>query len=146
MITAKWKEGIGFFSKADANKVAEEIRSIGDNATPQQIVDKARDESTELHKCFEWDDTVAAEQWRKQQARIIVCHLVIREDTVPTDRPEVRYFFKPKPDEGYKPTQIIVRKEDEYQQLLAQAWAELQAFKVKYAMLNELQEIFELIK
>ena len=146
MITAKWKEGYGFFSKADANKVAQEIRSIGDDATTQQIVDKARDESTELHKCFEWDDSVAAEKYRLVQARYVVCQLVIKEDEVPTDRPEVRFFYKPDKAEAYKPTQVIVRKEDEYQKLLAQAWAELQAFKVKYAMLNELQEIFELIK
>lgn len=146
MIKAKWKKGIGFFNQADPDKVAQEIRSIGKSATPQQIVDKARNTDTELHKCFEWNDSIAAENWRRQQARVIVCNLVIKEETMPTDRPEIRYFFKPNPDEGYKSTQVIVKKEDEYQKLLVQAWAELQAFKVKYAMLNELQEIFELIK
>lgn len=118
MITAKWKEGYGFFNKADANKVAQEIRSIGENATTQQIVDKARDESTELHKCFEWDDAVAGEKYRLVQARYVVCHLVIQEEKVPTDRPEVRFFYKPEKSDGYKPTQVIVRKEDEYQALL----------------------------
>lgn len=146
MITAKWKEGYGFFNKADANKVAQEIRSIGENATTQQIVDKARDESTELHKCFEWDDAIAGEKYRLVQARHVVCQLVIKEDTVPTNRPEVRFFYKPEKSDGYKPTQVIVKKEDEYQKLLVQAWSELQAFKVKYSMLSELQEIFELIK
>ena len=71
MIVAKWKEGIGFYKGISAQKVAEEIASIGESATPQQIVDRARDENSELHKCFEWDDSIAAENWRKQQARII---------------------------------------------------------------------------
>jgi len=145
MITAKWKEGYGFFAHADAQTVAEEIMSIGSDATAKQIVEKARDESTELHKCFEWDDSKAAEKYREEQARAVVRLLVIKEETIPEDRPEVRYFFKPKSDEGYKPTKVIVRKEDEYQALLQQAWGELHAFKVKYSMLNELQEIFDLI-
>lgn len=146
MITAKWKQGYGFFAKADAQTVAEEILSIGENATPRQIVEKARDASTELHKCFEWDDGIAAEKYRERQASEVVRLLVIKEEAIPEDRPEVRYFFKPKKEEGYKPTHVIVRKEDEYQRLLAQAWAELQAFKRKYSMLTELQEIFDLIQ
>lgn len=145
MITAKWKEGYGIYQRANAQTVAEEIMAIGDDATPQEIVAKARDDSTELHKCFEWDDDLAAEKYRLIQAREIVRHLVIKEDEVPKDRPEVRFFFKPNKDEGYKPTKVVVRKEDEYQRLLAQAWAELQAFKQKYSCLVELKEILELI-
>ena len=51
--------------KADAQKCADEIMEICDeleSATPQQILDKARDSNTELHKCFTWDDTEAAEK------------------------------------------------------------------------------------
>ena len=145
MITAKWKEGFGFYKDADAQTVAEEILSMGEDVSAKQIVDKARDISTELHKLFEWDDGIAAEKYRESQARQIICHLVIQEETVPEDRPEVRYFFKTEPSEGYKPTQTIVRKEDEYKSLLAQAYADLQAFKRKYACLEELREILDLI-
>lgn len=148
MITAKWKQGFGsLYKTADANKVAQEIIGIGESATPQQILDKARSKKTELHKCFEWDDTVAAEKWRLQQARFIVCHLVIEEEEVPTERPEVRMFYKTEPahDSGYKQTRIIMAKEDDYKALLAKAWSELRAFKAKYQMLTELAEIFALI-
>ena len=70
MIIATWKMP-GLF-KADAQKVAEEIKSIGDEVTAEQIVELARDEDTELHKCFDWNDQTAAEKWRKQQARQIL--------------------------------------------------------------------------
>ena len=43
--------------KADAEKVSKEIESIP-NATPSRILEYARNENSELHKCFEWDDTV----------------------------------------------------------------------------------------
>ena len=65
--------------KADAEKVSKEIESIS-NATPSSILEYARNENSELHKCFEWDDTVAAEKYRLQQARNIVCNLVYQEE------------------------------------------------------------------
>ena len=144
MIQAKWKNGYGFF-KADAQLVAEEILEIGDDVHAEDILDKARNEDTELHKCFEWDDGIAAEKYRLQQARDIVKLLVIREESEPVDRPEIRLFYKTDQQEGYKPTKIIVKKEDEYRLLLERAYGELRAFKAKYSMLTELQEIFDLI-
>ena len=39
----------------------------------------------------------------------------------------------------------IIKKEDEYQALLARAMMELRAFKAKYSMLEELREILDLI-
>lgn len=145
MITAKWKEGAGFFSKADAQLCAEEILSIGTDVKPEEVVEKAKDETTELHKCFTWDNEEAAEKYRLIQARNVLRLIVIKEEEVPSERPEIRMFYKTTASEGYKPIQIIVRKEDEYKQLLEKAYAELRVFKAKYSMLTELQEIFNLI-
>lgn len=45
MIVAKWKEGFGsLHGNADPQKVASEIIAIGDSATPDEIVNAARDE------------------------------------------------------------------------------------------------------
>lgn len=145
---AKWKSGFeGFYKNVDPQAVADEIISIGSSATPKEILEKARDERTELHKCFQWDDTIAAEKFRLQQARQVVSFLVIREEAVPENRPEIRFFYKTDSmhSDGYKQTRLIVQQEDEYKKLLEQAWRELKAFKAKYSCLKELQEIFELI-
>lgn len=150
MITSKWKKGCEGLFKADAQKVGEELTGIKEatgTLFPEQIVDYARDESSELHKCFDWDDASAAEKYRKAQARQIVCCIVIAEATVPEDRPEIRLLYKPNGSKtGYEETRKIVRNEDAYKALLQTAWAELKAFKAKYSMLKELSEIFELIK
>ena len=146
-IIAKWS-ATGTRFGADAQKCYEEIMEICDDfesATPQAVLEKARDESAELHKCFTWDDSIAAEKYRLTEARLVTRQLVIKEVQVPKDRPEVRLFYKTDNESGYKPTHIIVRKEDEYKKLLERAYAELRAFKAKYSMLKELQEIFELI-
>ena len=141
-IIAEWKMPI---FKADAQKCAEEIMAMGDCVTPDDVLEKARDEKTELHKCFEWDDTIAAEKFRKIQARDVIRFIVIKEDEKPDDRPEIRVFHITERGEGYKPIQYIVKHENEYERLLANAWAELRAFKAKYACLEELREILDLI-
>ena len=143
MITATWRQGDSFFGKkADPQRVAEEIISIGESATPEQIVERARDESSELHKLFTWDDTEAAEKWRKQEARIITHHLIIKE-TIREDLPPARVFSIT--NSGYQQTTLVFKRTDEREKLLARAWAELRAFKAKYSMLQELSEILELI-
>lgn len=143
-LSAQWKPGFSSLYKADAQKVAEEISSIGESATPAQIVYKARGVETELHKCFEWDDAKAAEAHRLQQARQVVCHLVIRE-TVTDGNPPIRFFFKPDNRNGYQPTRTIIRNKDRYQNLLAIAMRDLDALRRKYHSLTELEQVFEAI-
>lgn len=147
MTTKTWKTGFASLYKgADPEKVANEIEAIGESVTPAEILERARDTSTELHKCFEWDDTVAAERWRLQQARMVVCHLVIKDDDEDaTDKPEIRIFHKTDRTDGYKPITFIMRDKTEYEKLLAQAREELRIFKQKYHNLSELEEILVLI-
>ena len=144
-IKATWKSGLGIF-KADAQKVAEEILSIGDEATAVQILEKGRDENTELHKCFEWNDSIAAEKYRLVQAKKICEVLVIqRMPDAPKDAPEIRVFHKTESTGGYKPISTIIQNKDEYQALLQRAFAEFHALKVKYQNLQELDYITSLI-
>lgn len=142
-----WKPGMESLFKADANLVANEIMSIGDSVTPAQIVEKARDEGTELHKCFDWDDTSAAEKYRICQARQVVRCLVIKRPDGQENKPPVRTLYKidRSHESGYRATELIVRNQNAYDSLLQQAYGELHAFKVKYAMLTELEEIMALI-
>ena len=145
MFKARWETRI---FRADAQKCAEEITEICNDigsATPQRILEKARDESTELHKCFTWDDTIAAEKYRLAQARQVVCKLKIeiieQKKSEPTP---IRFFYKTD-NSGYKPTSFIVQHVDEYQFLLERAKRELEAFKQKYKNITELEEVFEAI-
>lgn len=143
-VTAAWKPGFESLHKADAQLVAEEIVSIGENATPAQILGKARDPETELHKCFEWRDDVAAEKYRLQQARQVVCHLVIRE-TIREDRPPIRFMLQAKNGAGYEPTKIIYKDPDKYQALLDGVLRQLVAIRNKHSNLAELEEVFSAI-
>lgn len=126
---------------ADATKVYEEIGEK--NTTPEEILQKAENPDSELHKCFEWDDAIAGHKYRLSQARQIMCNLVFVTDDE-EDKPRVFYQITTEKSE-YHPTKLIMQKPDEYALLLKKAKDELQAFKNKYKTLKELHKIFEAI-
>lgn len=143
MAQVKWK--LNIFGDADAQKVADEIGE--ENTTPEEILEKAKDPDSELHKCFEWDDSVAAEKYRLQQARTIMCNLVwVTEDS----KDEVRVFYNLTFEKAeYHPTKLILQKPDEFEALQNKCIGELRAIQKKYKMLSNkkhLKEIFDLIE
>ena len=130
--------------KADAEICYREIQSLGKEVTPQMIVDFARDEDTELHKCFQWDDSVAAENWRKQQARQVVMSLTVKvERSEHGEAQTYRLIEHDDTEKIYRPVVLTVRNKDEYARLLAQAQADMIAFKKRYKSIVELQEVIE---
>ena len=143
MIT--WKNP-GFYKNIDANIINDEIAEL-EEITPQAIVDRARDEDSELHKCFEWDDTIAAENYRRQQARTILINLVVKNEREDDKEPTpVRLYVNNVRGQAYKPIRIIVDNKSEYELLLERARKELSAFTKKYETLSEFTELCEIIK
>lgn len=143
-----WADGYAAnkYRNVNPEKVFHEIEAIGERATPQEIVDRAKDESTELHKCFEWRDTIAANNWRKQEARLIRAFLKIRSDR-DEDAPEIHAFYFTGADDGYISARKVFTIPDEYAALLKRAHAELHAFSKKYQTLkNDLGDILALIE
>jgi len=139
-----------FKFKADAQKCADEIMEICEeleSATSQQILEKARDSNTELHKCFTWDDTEAAEKWRISEARAVVRNLKIIEQKPDkqTEPTTIRVFYKTDNESGYKPTKLILKKPDEYKALVERCRSELLAIKQKFNSISEYEEIWEMI-
>jgi hypothetical protein len=144
-IVATWRTP-GIF-KADPQKVCDELKDLGDEFTPDEIVEKAKNSTTELHKCFEWDNDVAADKYRLHQARMLTSNLVfLKESDDEEEQPVlVRVYNKTEQTGGYKPPERVFTQADEYEKLLKRATAELHQFKVKYSMLKELDYILSLI-
>lgn len=136
---AEWR--IKGIYKADAQKVADEIGEGKIN--PSEVLEKAKDVNSELHKCFEWDDSIAAEKYRLQQARAIIINLVYVPKT--EEEQPVRCFQITTERRVYQPTQQFLVQKNEYQSLLLRAKAELESFKRRYATLTELESVFEAI-
>lgn len=136
----KWSVD-GIF-KADANKCYSEILEL-ENITPEKVLERARDEKSELHKCFEWNDSKAAEKYRTIQAGNVIRMLYI----VPRDAESapVRVLSKTSAIAEYQPTRAFLTNQNEYEDLLKRALAELESFRRKYETLSELETVFEQI-
>lgn len=147
--TYKWYPQCEFNRKADPVKVGNELSELGETVNERQIVDKAKDTTTELNKCFEWNDEVAADKFRLEQARRIctMLHIVYLDDKKQEDEKpkEFRVLMHEPGNPGYTQTMVIFKQEDRYESLLKQAMYELRCFKNKYSMIQELKPIFDLI-
>lgn len=144
MVKAKWGT---YKFKANANLVANEIKSLGDEIKPDMIVQYAKDNpDSEIHKCMTWDDTKAADKWRLHEARMIVRSLVITIETEERKEQPIRMFLRTDTTSGYKETVRIYQNEDELNGMLRMAKAELVAFEKKYRILSNTEELKEIFK
>lgn len=131
--------------------IARELKRIAHSnrglLLPQTVVEAARPARSPLHPRFEWDDTEAAEKYRIWQARqlIRVCVELIPGISTPTevfvslseDRTEGR---------GYRVVTEVLKDEDMRAQMLEDALAELEIFRLKYRRLKELVAVFDAIE
>ncbi len=78
-----WVQG-GRMTDEQKEKVAKRLARLEakhGRLTPLMVVDDARDPKSPLHAEFEWDDSLAGEKWRQQQARVLI-HSVRVETTI----------------------------------------------------------------
>lgn len=125
--------------------------------TPAIIVDESRAEDAPLHKRFEWDDTVAAEQYRfLQAARIIRSVRITRAvgdtdgDDGPAEPEGVRAFLpvrgRDRDDVGswtYEPTRKALADPTSRRILLNEMRRDWRAFQSKYQALSEYAKLIE---
>ena len=145
---ARWRPDAEDKYKADVQKVAEEIYSLGDKPEVDEVLDMARNKDTEIHKLIEWNDDIAAEKYRKTQVRHIIRDIevtYISPDKTNHQKLEVpvRMFYNLKGETGYRPTSVIIRNEDLHMKLLRTAQSELEAYMNKYRVLTEMKPLIE---
>lgn len=128
----------------------ERIREAHGELKPEYVVEESRPEGALLHSLFQWNDTIAAESWRKEQASRLIrnVHVVINNEDV---KCSVRAFVNvstgkdiPK---SYIPFKEAILNKEAYADLLQQAKEEMQAFVRKYSQLEELNAVkMEMLK
>ena len=111
---------------------------------PADVVDESRPEEAPLHGCFEWDDRLAAEQYRQTQAQFIIRSITTEVKTLSREPIEVRAFFRTETT-GYQPIEVVMQTQSETEALLSAALGELRAFRRKYETLSQLSEVFRAI-
>jgi hypothetical protein len=112
---------------------------------PKDIVDEARKESHPLHKCFEWDDSVAAEAYRVAQAQYLIRVIVLVEEVDDGKEPLIvraYYNIKDASDQYYIGAAQALTDEDKRKKVLEQALKDLRIFREKYKAFKEFSALF----
>jgi hypothetical protein len=116
---------------------------------PVKVVAYARNSETALHHKFEWDDSVAAEQYRIWQARKIISLELTIVQGIKSESVSIRTYSSLSDDRrgeearGYRLSMDILSDEDLTQRLLEEARQEMRLFRRKYEKLKELSKVFE---
>ena len=108
--------------------------------TPAAVVDDARPEDAPLHSRFEWDDSVAGEQYRMVQARQLIRSVRVTVQPQPEASPvQVRVFHNVADEDEsrkYVPLRVLMEDPESAQRVLRRAWDEWLQLKRKYADLD----------
>ena len=135
----KWKEKAMISANAQvAGEMCERLDAVG-NLTARGLLDANRPEDAPLHNEFEWNDGVAAEKYREQQARHIIGSLVI----CPEKSEPIRAFFKiESAGNRYTPVTTIMESADSSNHLKEIAISELKAIERKYRSIEALEKVW----
>lgn len=128
-----------------AGEELERIYSKNGRLDPGDIVDESRPADAPLHACFEWDDTVAAEKYRKSQAGDIIRAIVTvaedEEHNTQEMKVEIRAFGHV--EHTYHPMSVIVQDEDKFKELMRSAMNDMASFKKRYSQLSKLKPVIQ---
>lgn len=130
----------------------DQLQSVYDSygkLTPVAVLDTARDPSHPLHSRFQWDDTVAAEAYRLDQAhRLIQSVKVVYKPATKRSGPKRVRGFIALPDVGgsgfrYEPSESVALDPLLREMALADMRREFQALKDRYGHFVEFVRMLE---
>jgi hypothetical protein len=129
-----------------AGRELERIQAQYGSIKPQYVVDESRPENAVLHEHFTWDDIVAAEKCREDEARNIIRSVRIIDNSIPAaEQPEIRAFVNVSAHDAetkfegqsYISTEWAEKDEDYRRQVVNKAWQELKLWQRRYADYKE---------
>lgn len=145
----QWKPSVLGIRGIDPDDAAAELdRIAGDNnglLTPAELVKRSRAKRSLLHAAFEWDDDHAADLYREVQARKIIAGIVVVQGGEVLGPRMVNVVIK-EVGRGYVPIDVAIEREDTRDQMISQAFRDLDAWQRRYVHLSEFDEIFRAIR
>lgn len=136
----------------DPNKTGAELEKIRSNnqglLQAGDVVNAARSKRSPLHDYFEWDDSLAAEEHRKEQARQLIRSVKVVYQTDRNDIKQVPLYINLEATEDNKRAYYNVVDVMSHSSLRAQAkkkaWGDIIAWKERYKELEDAEEFVRL--
>lgn len=126
---------------SDLRAILEAVHEEHGMLTPAIVLDTARDPAHPLHSRFEWDDSLAAEAYRRDQAHDLIqsVKFVYREATATDPEQSVRAFHAVRSEEGhvYHPASQIVADPFLSKLVLADMEREWKTLRARYQQFEQ---------
>jgi hypothetical protein len=144
---ARWTRG--YRPKIEAQVAYDEITRLKDEnggaVNARNVVDAATPEESPLHPAFEWNDAVAADQYRLEQGRLMIrsIRVVYAED--PKCQPVRAFVTLRTPEQdaaSARATEDVMKDPALRSQLLSDCLRQLVSLRVKYRQFQELAIVF----
>lgn len=136
-VECRWRHHNPGVDASVAHAEVERIRRAqGGLCSASHLLSEASDAESVLHGCFEWDDGVAAHEYRLTQARHLLRSIVVLEEGEPA--PVYYVHVEVEDREGYVPAREALRAIETREQVISKALGELRAWLDRYSYLANL--------
>jgi len=127
--------------KANPQKIGEALAQIAEagkgHLLPKAVVNAARNDRSPLHRFFEWDQEVAAEAYRLDQARTLIRSIKIVDDD--RDEPAPAFIsIAGKGGTSYRSLSDVLSNSDLQLAALQSAERDLRSFEKRYQAMAEI--------
>jgi Mg2+ and Co2+ transporter CorA len=133
----------------DPQVVGEQIERLrmkrGGSFDAADLVNEARSKYSPLHDIFEWDDTEAAELYRRQQARHLLSCVVMVSEVQTEEKESVRRVFVSATDDGtraYTTVSHILSNAELRAKFLKKLHKELEVLQKRCEMYEDIAAMF----
>lgn len=142
-----WKN---MYFNADAQLVGEELEKLelAGEISADALLSYARNNpESETYKCFEWDDSVAGEKYRRFQATNVLTSISVKIKEEPVKTQRVYFSVKTSSDDTrkFKNIKEVLKNDEEYQQIVDKARKDFVSCKEKYDELIERDDLKDVI-
>ena len=149
-VTYAWRPGSRV--SLDPNLAGRELERIrksnGGELTQEAVLARAKSANCALHTHFEWDDGKAAESYRLGQAGELIRSITIdvpHSNVAPVKTVRAFVNVERGGSRHYTSTLHAMSDKELRQQVIAKAWADLEAWRERHAELVEFARIFTAI-
>lgn len=150
--TVSWKQNVPTkgIDPEKAHRALETIRLENEGLTDDAVVAASRPKNHVLHNFFEWNDSAAGVEYRRQQARQLIRSLVVVHADAPqikTRAYEVAHKARPNAENRtlYSTTEEVLSDPESRDRLIATAIKVAMDFRRRFKNLHELDAIIESI-
>lgn len=124
----------------------ERIRAEKGKLTAQEVVEEAKFPDNPLHNAFDWDDAIAAQKHRLNQARKLIVSVRVINGTVQTPIPAFVSIRSPDIGRNYVPTVEALNDEELRARVLAEVRQFFEGIQRRYAHFSEAAQLIDQLK